>query len=150
MKLYIDADALPNLLKPILWRAIVRLRLTTFIVANKYVNIGKSKFIANIIVNAGADEADHRIVELVEAGDLVITADIPLADRIISKQAHVIDFRGKLFDVNTIKQDLSVRNLMQEIRDNGIMTGGPAPLSQKDTQKFANQLDQFFTRQKLI
>jgi uncharacterized protein len=149
MNLYIDGDALPNLLKPILLRAIIRLAIPTFVVANKYVTIGKSKYITNIVVNIGADEADHRIVELVKKGDLVITADIPLADRIVSKQAYAIDFRGKLFNANNIKQDLSVRNLMQEIRDHGIITGGPAPLSQKDAHKFANQVDHFLTRQRL-
>lgn len=147
MKLYIDGDAFPNILKPILLRAIIRLAVPTFIVANKHVSIGKSKHITSIIVSAGPDEADNRIVELVEEADLVITADIPLADRVITKKAHAIDHRGKFFTENSIKEDLSVRNLMQEFRDNGIMTAGPAPYNQKDAHKFSNKLDQFLTRQ---
>ena len=149
MRLFIDGDALPNLLKPIILRAVIRLAIPTFVVSNKYVTIGKSKHITVITVNAGPDEADHRIVDLVTEGDLVITADIPLADRVVTKKAFAIDHRGKFFDVNNIKQDLSIRNLMQEIRDNGVITGGPAPFSQKDVIKFANKLDHFLTKQKL-
>ena len=146
MKLYIDGDALPNVLKPILLRAIVRLKLPTFVISNKHISIGKSKHITNIIVGSGSDEADHRIVEMVEEGDLVITADIPLADRVITRKAHAIDHRGKRYSVDNIKQSLAVRNLMQEIRDSGEMTRGPAPFRQKDAHEFANRLDQFLAK----
>lgn len=146
MILYIDGDALPNLLKPILLRAIQRLELPTFVVSNQHTNIGKSKHITYIIVGSGLDEADHRIVEMVAEGDLIITADIPLADRVITKNAHAIDHRGKLFSVNNIKQSLAMRNLMQEIRDSGESTKGPAPFNQKDAHEFANQLNQFLTK----
>ena len=146
MKVYVDGDAFPNLLKPILLRAIKRCDLTTFVVSNQNISIGKSRHITTIIVNSGADEADHRIVEMVEAGDLVITADIPLADRVITKKAHVIDHRGKRLGPENIKQSLALRNLMQEIRDSGELTKGPSPLNQKDAQSFANQLDQFLTK----
>ena len=149
MKLYIDGDALPNVLKPILLRAIQRLKLPTFVISNRNINLGKSKHITNIIVGSGSDVADHRIVEMIEKGDLVITADIPLADRVITKRAHAIDHRGKLFSVDNIKQSLAVRNLMQEIRDSGEMTKGPDPFRQKDAHEFANQLDQFLTKQRL-
>jgi uncharacterized protein len=148
LNLYIDGDALPNLLKPILWRAVERLGLTTFIVSNRLVTIGKSTTITSLTVPSGADEADHRIVEMVRENDLVITADIPLADRVITKKAYAIDHRGKLFTENNIKQSLAVRNLMQEIRDSGEMTKGPASFSQKDAHEFANRLDQFLTRHK--
>ena len=146
MKLYVDGDAFPNLLKPILLRAIERLKLETFVVANKKINIGKSTFVNYIVVEQGADEADHRIVEMVEAGDLVITADIPLADRLISKNAHAIDHRGELFSVDNIKHYLAMRNLMERIRESGEMTRGPKPFNDKDAHEFANQLHRFFTK----
>ncbi len=149
MKLYIDGDAFPNVLKPILLRAIERFKLETFVVSNQNITIGKSKFVTYTIVNSGADEADHRIVEMVKEGDLIITADIPLADRVITKKAHAIDHRGGLFSVDNIKQSLAIRNLMQEIRDSGEITKGPAPFCQKDAHKFANKLDQFLTRHNL-
>lgn len=141
--LYVDGDAFPNLLKPILFRAIEKRQLTTVVIANKRIDIGKSKYITYIIVDAGADEADNKIVELLTEKDLVITADIPLADRVITKHAHAIDHRGELYTTENIKQYLAMRNLMQEIRDSGEVTKGPAPFSQKDAQGFANQLNKF-------
>ncbi len=147
MKLYLDGDAFPNLLKPILFRAIERLSLKTFVISNKRINIGESKNIEYIIVSAGADEADNRIVEMVEDGDLVITADIPLADRVISKNAHAINHRGGLYTIENIKDYLSMRNLMQDIRDFGGPTKGPAPFSKKDVRDFTNQFNNFLTKQ---
>jgi uncharacterized protein len=149
MKLYIDGDALPNLLKPIIFRAIERLALPTFAVANKRITIGESKNITYLVVASGPDEADNRIVEMVEAGDLVITADIPLADRVITKKAHALNHHGKLFDLANIKNSLAMRNLMQELRDSGEVTRGPAPLNQKDAHEFANQFNKFLAKQKL-
>ena len=146
MTLYIDGDAFPNLLKPIILRSIERLKLKTFVVANKKINIGKSNYITYIIVDAGADEADHKIVEMVKSGDLVITADIPLADRVISKDAHAIDHRGELYSVDNIKQYLAMRDLMDKIRESGEMTKGPKPFSQKNAHQFANQLNSFLSR----
>ena len=146
MKLYIDADALPNILKPILIRAIDKLKIKTFVVSNKKVTIGKSEHIKYIIVDAGADEADNHIVELVQKDDLVITADIPLADRTITKEAHAIDHRGELYTKDNIKQYLAHRNLMQSIRDSGEITKGPAPFTQKDAQSFANQFNKFLQK----
>lgn len=102
LTLYIDADAFPNLLKPIVFRSIERLNLKTFVVSNKKVDIGKSQLITYLIVEAGADEADHKIVEMIKIGDLVITADIPLADRVIKKSAHAIDHRGELYSVESL------------------------------------------------
>ncbi len=146
LKLYVDGDAFPNLLKPILFRSIERLSIQTVVVANKKIDIGKSKHITYMIVEAGADEADHKIVEMVKEGDLVITADIPLADRIISKNAHAIDHRGELYSVDNIKQYLAMRNLMESIRESGEITRGPAPFSQKNAHEFANQLHKFLTK----
>ena len=147
MNVYVDGDAFPNLLKPILVRSLERLSLRTYVIANKKINLGtKSKLVEYIIVEQGADEADHRIVEMVEEGDLVITADIPLADRIISKKAHAIDHRGELYSVDNIKQYLAMRNLMEEIRESGEMTRGPKAFSQKDANEFANQLNSFLAK----
>jgi len=141
--LYIDGDAFPNLLKPIVLRAINRLSIQTYVIANKKIVVGASEFIKDIVVDQGADEADHKIVEMVEAGDLVITADIPLADRVISKNAHAIDHRGELYSVDNIKQYLAMRNLMESIRESGEMTKGPKAFTQKDAHHFANQLNAF-------
>ncbi len=143
MKLFIDGDAFPNLLKPIVLKAINRLQLETFVIANKKINIGQSNHITYLIVEQGADEADHKIVEMVEEKDLVITADIPLADRIISKNAHAIDHRGELYSVANIKQYLTMRNFMQEMREAGEITGGPKAFGEKDVREFANQFNAF-------
>ena len=146
MKLYVDGDAFPNILKPILFRAIERLTLPTVVISNKRISIGQSKYITYTIVSEGPDEADDMIVELIEAGDLAITADIPLADRIITKKAHAIDHRGELFSEENVKYYLSVRNFMQDLRDAGTVTKGPAPFSKKNAEGFANQLNRFLTK----
>ena len=146
MKLFIDGDAFPNLLKAIVLRAVEKQKIDTVVIANKKINIGTSNHIKYIIVDQGADEADDKIVELVETNDLVITADIPLAVRTIAKNAHAIDHRGAMYTQDNIKQYLAIRNLMQEIRDSGEMTKGPAPFSQKDAQQFANSLNNFLQK----
>lgn len=146
MIVFIDGDAFPNLLKPIVLRAIEKQKLDTIVIANKKINIGDSNYIKYIIVNQGADEADNKIVEMLNSNDLVITADIPLADRIIDKDAHAIDHRGSMYTKDNIKQYLAMRNLMQEIRDSGEITKGPAPFSQKDAQQFANSFNNFLQK----
>lgn len=146
MKLFIDGDAFPNLLKPIVLRAIEKQKIDTIVIANKKINIGTSNYIKYIIVEQGADEADDKIVEMLEENDLVITADIPLADRTITKNAHAIDHRGAMYTQDNIKQYLAIRNLMQEIRDSGEITKGPAPFNQKDAQQFANSLNNFLQK----
>jgi uncharacterized protein len=145
---YLDGDAFPNKLKKILFSTIERLELPTFVISNKRINIGESKNLIYIIVDAGADEADDRIVEMVKEGDLVITADIPLADRILTKKAHAIDHRGGIFTQDNIKEYLAMRNLMQSMRDNGQRTKGPKPFKEKDVHRFANQLNKFFETNK--
>ncbi len=146
MILFIDGDAFPNLLKPIILRAIEKQKLDTIVIANKKINIGPSNYIKYIIVDLGADEADNKIVEMLNSNDLVITADIPLADRTIDKDAHAIDHRGSMYTKDNIKQYLAIRNLMQEIRDSGEITKGPAPFSQKDAQQFANSFNNFLQK----
>jgi len=144
--LYIDGDAFPNLLKPILLRSIIKRKIKTFVVANKKIDIGNSAFIDYIIVKTEADEADNKIVEMLQEGDLVITADIPLADRVITKNAHAIDHRGELYTKDNIKQYLAMRNLMQSIRESGEITKGPKAFGEKDAHHFANQLNAFLQR----
>ena len=144
--LYIDGDAFPNLLKPIVFRSIVRLNIPTYVLANKKITIGDSPLITYIVVDQGADEADHKIVEMLHSGDLVITADIPLADRVISKGAHAIDHRGELYSVDNIKQYLAMRNLMESIRESGEMTKGPKAFGSKDAHEFSNQLHSFLSK----
>jgi len=146
MQLFIDGDAFPNLLKPIVLKAINRLKLPTVVIANKKINIGKSKFIEYKVVEQGADEADNYIVELCKKDDLIITADIPLADRVISKQAHAIDHRGELYTVDNIKQYLAMRNLMESIRESGELTSGPKPFGAKDVHAFANAFNAFLSK----
>ena len=143
MRLFIDGDAFPNLLKPIVFRSIERLCIETIVIANKKITIGNSIHITYIIVDQGADEADHHIIARLKPGDLVITADIPLADRIISKEAHAIDHRGELYTKENIKQYLAIRDLMESIRESGEMTRGPKAFGTKDAHAFANQLNAF-------
>ncbi len=149
MKLYIDGDALPNLLKPIITKQIKRLSIETIVVSNKKIFLIDASTISYIIVQAGADEADKKIIDLVDKNDLVITADIPLADFVIAKDAHAIDHRGERYTKENIKQYLAIRNLMDEIRSTGEITKGPAPFSKKDAQNFANQLNAFLAKYQL-
>jgi uncharacterized protein YaiI (UPF0178 family) len=146
VRVFVDGDAFPNLLKPIVLKQIERLALETIVVSNKKINIGKSKHIRYIIVDDGADEADNKIVEMLEEGDLVITADIPLADRTITKEAHAINHRGELYTKDNIKQHLAMRDLMEKIRESGEITKGPKPFDKKDAQKFANALNGFLSK----
>lgn len=146
MTLYIDGDAFPNLLKPIVFRSIERLSIPTHVVSNKKITIGESEHIAYLLVESGIDVADKTIVAMLKEGDLVITADIPLADHTVSKNAHAIDHRGELYSRENIKQYLAMRNLMQEIRDSGEMTKGPPPFTKKDAHAFANQFNAFLDK----
>ncbi len=149
MKLYIDGDAFPNLLKPIIHRAIEKLSIQTFVISNKRVNISASNLITYIIVPDGPDEADNKIAKMVENGDLVITADIPLADQVISKSGFALDPRGKFWNEDNIKQALAMRDFMESFRESGGITKGQSPINEKDVRAFANQLNQFLRRQKL-
>lgn len=146
MKIYVDADACPTAIKDILLRAAFRLKLKIIFIANQPVKIPDSEYASLLIVDAGPDIADDKIVELVTSGDLVISEDIPLADRVIEKKAFIISTRGELYTKENIKQRLATRDLMNELRSAGVETGGPAQLKQKDIRMFANQLDRFLTK----
>ena len=147
MKIYIDADAFPNVIKDILIRASERLHVPLVFVANKLLRVKKSVNISIVLVSEGADVADDSIVELAQCGDLIITSDIPLADRVIAKGAFALTPRGDLYTESNIKDRLSVRDLLGELRDGGMNTYGPAAFSKNDRQAFANQLDSFLVRQ---
>jgi len=146
MQIWVDADACPAVIKDILYRAAQRLGVTTTLVANQSLRTPPSPYIKTIRVTAGFDVADQRIVALAAPGDLVITADIPLASAALDKGAHVLSPRGERYTLDNIRQRLSLRNFMDELRGSGVMTGGPAALNQTDRKSFADELDRLLTR----
>ncbi len=143
MKIWIDADACPNVIKDILFRAAVKRRVALILVANQPLNVPRSPFIKTIRVAAGFDVADNHIAQEVQPGELVVTADIPLAAAVIQKGAQALNPRGELYTQDTIRERLSLRNFMDELRSSGVNTGGPAAFSPGDRQAFANQLDRW-------
>ncbi|WP_318437086.1 YaiI/YqxD family protein [Photobacterium leiognathi] len=146
MKIWVDADACPNVVKEILFRAADRTKVNVTLVANQYIRVPPSPFIRSTQVEQGFDVADNYIVQQAEAGDLIITADIPLADEVITKGAHALNPRGEMYTKDTIKQRLQMRDFMETMRSSGVQTGGPAPFSQADRQNFANKLDAFLAK----
>jgi uncharacterized protein len=144
--IWVDADACPAVIKDILYRAADRVRCKLVLVANQPLRTPPSPWIRSMQVEGGFDVADNRIVELSEPGDLVITADIPLAAAVVEKGGHALNPRGELYTVENIRERLALRNFMGELRNSGVRTGGPAALSQGDRQAFANQLDRFLQR----
>ena len=146
MKIWVDADACPKPIKDILFRLAKRKEIVVTFVANQRLRLVESPFIKLHQVGSGADIADDEIVDKCEDGDLIITADIPLAARVVAKGAQALDPRGKIYDKNNIGQLLDMRNFMDELRGSGIETGGPPGFGQKDRFKFANELDRFVTQ----
>ena len=140
-QIWVDADACPKVIKEILYRVADRLRIQVILVANQYLQVPRSPHIRSIQVAAGFDVADNHIVQQAEAGDLIITADIPLAAEVISKGCLALNPRGDLYTEENIRQRLSMRDLMDTLRSSGIDTGGPPSFSQADRKAFANQLD---------
>lgn len=148
MKIYIDADAVPGAIRDILFRASEKNSIQTIVIANQRLKLPDSEYISGIEAPAGPDAADDLIVDLVSSGDLVITADIPLADRVINRGAYVLNHRGEFYDMHNIKERLTMRNLMEDLRSIGVDTGGQAPLSLKDRNIFAGKLDRFIQEYK--
>lgn len=148
MQIWVDADACPVVIKEILYRAANRAKRSITLVANQMLRVPPSPWIRALQVPSGFDVADARIVASVVAGDLVITADIPLAAQVVAKGAFVLDPRGEFLDANNIQERLSMRNFMEELRSSGVETGGPATFSTADRQAFANRLDSFLARNK--
>lgn len=147
MKIWVDADACPVVIKEIVFRAAERTQTEVTLVANQFVKTPPSKYITSMQVMAGFDVADNEIVKRVEAGDLVITSDIPLADEVITKGGHALSPRGELFTKENIKSRLNVRDFMDTLRGSGIQTGGPSALSQSDRKIFGGHLDKWLAKQ---
>ena len=148
MKIWVDADACPVAIKEILYRVATRTETPLTLVANKMLRVPPSPFIKALQVPGGFDVADQRIAQEVQAGDLVITADVPLAAQVISKGATVIDPRGELLTEANIKERLDMRNFMESLRSSGVETGGPASFSNADRQAFANRIDRLLAKRR--
>lgn len=146
MQIWVDADACPRVIKEILYRAAQRVKVMTTLVANKPLQAPRSPYIKTLTVGSGFDVADNEIVDRVQQGDLVITADIPLASAAIEKEAYALNPRGEFYTRENIKQRLGMRDFMEELRGAGVQTGGPATLNHRDRMQFANELDRFLTR----
>ncbi|MCE2595263.1 YaiI/YqxD family protein [Motilimonas cestriensis] len=146
MNIWVDADACPVVIKEIIFRAAQRACLHTTLVANANMATPPSPYLHTLRVASGFDVADDEIVERVNKGDIVITADIPLADEVISKGAWVLSPRGELLTKENIRQRLNIRDFMDTLRSSGVQSGGPAPLNNKDKMTFANGLDKLISQ----
>ena len=146
MSIWVDADACPVVIKEILFRAAERTSVELTLVANRSVRVPPSRHIKMLQVTSGFDVADNEIVKRVNAGDLVITSDIPLAAEVIEKGGYALSPRGELYSTDNIRARLNMRDFMDTLRSSGVDTGGPPALNQGDRQAFANQLDRVLTR----
>ena len=146
MQIWVDADACPNAIKEILYRAADRVRVPLTLVANRPLHIPPSPYIRTLQVPAGFDVADNQIVDQIQADDLVITADIPLAAAVIEKGGHALDPRGELYTASNVRERLSVRDFMDELRSTGVVTSGPSEFTQGNRKAFANELDRFLRK----
>jgi len=146
VKIWIDADACPRVIKEIIFRASERLKVPVCLVANNDLSRAHTKLVSSVKVQNGFDVADDYIAEHVETPDLVITADIPLAARVVEKGAVALDPRGELYTEENVSERLSMRNLMQDLRNDGMLLGGPAQFSLTDRQRFASSLDRLLTK----
>ena len=146
MKIWVDADACPVAIREILFRAAERTGVKVTLVANQPVRVSASELVEFVQVASGFDVADNEIVKRAGSGDLVVTADIPLAAEVMANGVHVLSPRGELHSTDTIRQRLNMRDFMDTLRASGIHTGGPPALSKRDRQSFANHLDRMLTR----
>jgi uncharacterized protein YaiI (UPF0178 family) len=146
MHIWVDADACPLAVKEILYRAAERAQLRMTLVANKLLGIPRSPWISSLQVARGFDVADNEIAKRMEAGDLVITADIPLAADVVARGGHAINPRGEIYTTENIRERLATRDFLEKLRETGVQTGGPAPLDHADRKRFADQLDRFLAR----
>lgn len=145
MKIWVDADACPRMIKEVIFKVSARLKLNVILVANNQMNYPASELVSFIKVDQGADKADLYITENVENDDVVITADIPLASNVVQKNAYAINPRGEIYTKENVSERLSVRDFMQDLRDNGMSTEGPRAFDQKDKQNFNNAFDRLLT-----
>ncbi len=147
MQIWVDADACPRVIKEMLFRAAERVKVSVTLLANNALRTPESPYIKSIQVADGLDVADKEIVQKLRPGDLVVTADIPLAAEVIKKGGYALNPRGEFYTKDNVQEYLSIRNFMQELRSSGEVTGGPPTFSMKDRQAFANQLDRFLAQQ---
>ncbi|TAK44242.1 MAG: YaiI/YqxD family protein [Betaproteobacteria bacterium] len=147
MHIWVDADACPVAVKEILYRAAERAQIALTLVANKALHVPRSRFIRALQVARGFDIADVEIAGRLAPGDLVITADVPLAAEVIARGGHAINPRGERYTPDNVREHLAMRDLLAKLRETGVQTAGPAPLDQTDRKRFADQLDRFLTRQ---
>lgn len=146
MKIWVDADACPVVIKEILYKAVARTGIALTLVANRPLRVPKSSSIDTVLVGAGLDVADNEIVRRMVAGDLVITADIPLAAEVVAKNGLALNPRGEFYSEENIRERLAMRDFMDSLRSEGLESGGPPPFNAKDRQRFANQLDKFLAK----
>ena len=147
MHIWVDADACPVAIKEILYRAAERAEIPLTLVANKPLNVPRSRFIRSLQVARGFDIADDEIARRLAPGDLVITADVPLAAEVIARGGHALNPRGERYTADNVREHLAMRDLLAKLRETGVQTSGPAPLDQSDRKRFADQLDRFLTQQ---
>ncbi|MGG2141948.1 YaiI/YqxD family protein [Symbiopectobacterium sp. RP] len=147
-QIWVDADACPNVIKEVLYRAADRTQTRVILVANQSLRTPPSRYISSVRVAAGFDVADNEIVKRVNAGDLVITADIPLAAEVLEKKAVALNPRGETYTLATIRERLTMRDFMDTLRASGVQTGGLGVLNQKDRQRFANELDKWLRQRR--
>ena len=148
MHIWVDGDACPAEVKELLFRAAARVKVPLVLVANQAMRIPKSEFVSLLTVPSGTNVADKQIVEMLQPGDLVVTGDVPLAAHVVQKGGIALDPRGDIFTAENIGERITMRNLMDELRGNDLVTGGPAPFGPKDKQAFANQLDRLLAKRR--
>jgi len=146
MHIWVDADACPLAVKEILYRAAERLEVPMTLVANKLLGAPRSRFIHSLQVARGFDVADNEIARRLAPGDLVVTADVPLAADVIARGGHALNPRGELYTTENIRERLQARDFLEKLRETGVQTGGPAAFDNTDRKRFADQLDRFFAR----
>jgi len=146
VRIWVDADACPNAVKDILFRAAERCQVEVVLVANQPLRMPPSPYVRSIQVERGFDVADNRIAHEVVPGDLVITADVPLAAAAVERGSLALDPRGTLYTKGNVREYLDLRNFMTGLRDSGVQTSGPPPISAADRQSFANQLDKLLAQ----
>ena len=145
-KIWVDADACPNLIKNVIFRLADNRQVDVVLVSNHYVKTPNSRFVSAKQVGKGFDEADNEIIALMSGGDLVVTGDLPLANDVIQKRGFAINPRGTVYDEENIKSHLSRRDLMEDLLDSGVVSGGPSALNKKNVQEFANAIDRLVTK----
>lgn len=148
MRIWVDGDACPVVVKELLFKAAVRVKVLVTVVANEKLRVPASEFIQTLVVGSATNVADKQIVELLEAGDLVITADVPLAAHVVQKGGIALDPRGELLTEENIGERITMRNLLDELRGSDLIMGGPAPFGAKEKQAFANQLDRLLAKRR--